>query len=298
MSQTTRLILTLLAMSAFAANSLLCRFALLRTGIDPASFTSIRIASGAAVLWLIMRFRPGSHRAGGDWLSALALCTYAVGFSFAYIGLPAATGALLLFGAVQITMIGYGVRKGERPCLRQWTGIAAALAGLAGLLYPGLSAPPLAGSALMIGAGIAWGIYSLLGRGSGDPVSVTAGNFILALPMAALVNVAAIRSAALDPLGCYLALLSGGLASGCGYAVWYTALRGMKATIAATVQLSVPVLAAAGGIIFLGEAVTLRLLATSTAILGGIALVATSRPSAATPALSDSSQIFIQERGN
>jgi drug/metabolite transporter (DMT)-like permease len=277
MSQAVRFILTLLAMTAFAANSLLCRFALLRTGIDPASFTSIRIASGALVLWLIMRLRPGQLSLAGDWPSALALFAYAIGFSYAYIGLPAATGALVLFGAVQTTMIGYGVWSGERPGLRQGAGIAAAIAGLAGLLYPGLSAPPLAPSALMLGAGVAWGIYSLRGRGAGDPVCVTAGNFMRALPFAAIVSVATTRWTAVDVTGCCYALLSGGLASGAGYAVWYTALRGMKATTAATVQLSVPVIAAAGGVFFLGEAVTLRLLLASAAILGGIALVVVDR---------------------
>jgi drug/metabolite transporter (DMT)-like permease len=273
MSRTMTIFLTVLAMIAFAANSLFCRLALQRTGIDPASFTTIRIASGALTLWLIMQLRPGSHRIAGNWPSALALFVYAVGFSYAYIGLPAATGALLLFGAVQATMIGYGLWNGERLSVRQTTGLTAAFIGLAGLLYPGLSAPPLTASVLMLSAGVAWGVYSLRGRGTGDPINVTTGNFLRAMPMAIVVSAATISWSSIDGAGVCYALLSGGLASGAGYAVWYTALRGLKATTAATVQLSVPVIAAAGGIIFLGETVTVRLLAASAAILGGITLV-------------------------
>ena len=266
------LALTLLAMVAFAGNSLLCRLALKHTAIDAASFTTIRILSGAIALWLLVRTR-GTHGVAGNWPSALALFAYAAGFSFAYISLTAATGALLLFGAVQATMISYGLLKGERLRALQTAGLVLALAGLVGLLLPGLSAPPLMGSVLMLGAGVAWGVYSLRGRGEGDPTSVTAGNFLRAVAFAAALSLAMLSSASVDIAGAGYAIASGALASGVGYAIWYTALRGLIATSAATVQLSVPVLTAVGGIIFLGEAVTLRLVAASAAVLGGIALV-------------------------
>lgn len=273
-------LLTLLAMVAFAGNSLLCRLALKSTGIDAASFTSIRIVAGALALWLIVRMRGVAPGAAGSWLSAFWLFAYAAGFSFAYITLPAATGALLLFGAVQATMIGYGLWKGERLRGVQVAGLLLAFAGLAGLLLPGVSAPPVLGAALMLFAGISWGIYSLRGRAAGDPTRVTAGNFLRAVPFAALVSVAMFSNASVDVPGFLYAIASGALASGVGYAIWYTALRGLKATSAATVQLSVPVIAALGGIAFLGEPITLRLLASSAAILGGVALVIVTRRSA------------------
>jgi drug/metabolite transporter (DMT)-like permease len=265
--------MTLLAMIAFAGNSLLCRLALKHTGIDPASFTAIRIVSGALALWLIVRLRDHANPLAGSWPSALALFAYAAGFSYAYVSLPAATGALLLFGAVQATMISYGLWSGERLGLRQSAGLVCAFGGLAGLLLPGVSAPPLAGCLLMLGAGIAWGIYSLRGKGAGDPTLVTAGNFLRAVPLAVALTVISIPRLSVDRSGICYAVASGALASGIGYAIWYSALRGLKATSAATVQLSVPVIAAVGGIVFLGEAITLRLLIASAAILGGIALV-------------------------
>ncbi|MEO7861038.1 MAG: DMT family transporter [Nitrospirales bacterium] len=266
-------VLTLLAMIAFAGNSLLCRLALKHTSIDAASFTSIRIISGALALWLIVRMRGGTHSAAGSWPSALALFAYAAGFSFAYVSLPAAPGALLLFGAVQATMISYGLWDGERLRRRQVAGLIFAFGGLVGLLLPGLTAPPLQGAVLMLGAGVAWGIYSLRGKGAGDPTCVTAGNFLRAVSLAAGLSVATLPWASLDSSGFWYAILSGALSSGVGYAIWYTALRGLKATSAATVQLSVPVIAAGGGIVFLSEPITLRLLIASIAILGGIALV-------------------------
>jgi drug/metabolite transporter (DMT)-like permease len=225
------------------------------------------------VLWLIIAMRGEKIGTAGSWYSALALFAYAAGFSFAYISLPAATGALLLFGAVQATMISYGLWKGER--LRGWqiAGLIIAFGGLFGLLLPGLSAPPLHGSTLMLAAGIAWGIYSLRAKGAIDPTRVTAGNFMRAVPFAAGLSMAMLPAASLDGRGILYAIASGAVASGVGYAIWYKALRGLKSTSAATVQLSVPVIAAIGGIAFLGEPVTLRLLVTSTAILGGIALV-------------------------
>ena len=268
-------ILTLLAMIAFAGNSLLCRFALTRTAIDPASFTFIRILSGAIALWLIVTIRKGTSQKAGSWASALALFAYAAAFSFAYISLSAGTGALLLFGAVQATMILWGLRTGERMRTRQRLGLALAAGGLVALLFPGLSAPPIDGALLMICAGIAWGIYSLRGKGAVDPATATAGNFLRAVVFATGLGIAMSPSLKLDRAGLGYAILSGALASGIGYVIWYSALPGLKAASAATVQLSVPVLAAAGGILFLGESITLRFLLASLAVLGGIALVVT-----------------------
>ena len=273
MSNARTLVLTSLAMTAFAGNSLLCRLALKHTSIDAASFTAIRLVSGALVLWLVTRSSRGTQAGGGNWLSALALFFYAAGFSFAYVSLPAATGALLLFGAVQATMIGYGLWRGERFRRLQLVGLVLAFGGLLGLLLPGLSAPPLAGSLLMLGAGLAWGIYSLRGKGAGDPTRVTAGNFLRAAPVAMALSLFMLKGASLDTAGVWYAVASGALTSGIGYAIWYTALPALKATNAATVQLSVLVIAALGGIVFLGEPITLRLALASAAILGGIALV-------------------------
>ncbi len=264
--------LTSMAMVAFAGNSLLCRIALKETAIDAGSFTTIRLVAGALTLWLVARTRRGAPGAG-NWLSAFALFAYAAGFSFAYLSLTAGTGALLLFGAVQATMIGYGLWKGERLRRLQLIGLLLAIGGLVVLFLPGFSAPPLLGSALMLGAGIAWGVYSLRGRGAGDPTRVTAGNFLRAAPIAAALSVVMLSEASLDAAGVGFAVASGALASGIGYAIWYTALPALKATSAATVQLSVPVIAALGGIVLLGEPLTLRLVLASLAILGGIALV-------------------------
>ncbi|MDR3453653.1 MAG: DMT family transporter [Rhodoferax sp.] len=273
MSHARVLTLTCLAMTAFAGNSLLCRLALKNTGIDPASFTSIRILSGALALWLIVRIRGGTQSTSGNWLSAFALFCYAACFSFAYVGLPAATGALLLFGAVQVTMIGYGLWTGEHLSARQIAGLVLAFGGLVGLVLPGLSAPPLHEAALMLAAGVAWGIYSLRGKGTQDPIRVTAGNFLRSGVFAVGLSVAMLARTSLDSWGIGYAIASGALASGVGYAIWYTALRGLKATSAASVQLSVPVIAAVGAIVLLGESMTPRLLVASIVILGGIALV-------------------------
>jgi len=269
--------LTALAMLAFAGNSLLCRVALARTGIDAASFTTVRIAAGALTLWALVRLTQGGQPVAGSWRSALALFAYAAGFSFAYLSLTAATGALLLFGAVQASMIGHGLWAGERPRQLALLGMLLAFGGLIGLLLPGLSAPPLLGSLLMLGAGAAWGVYSLRGRSAGDPTRATAGNFLRAVPLAAALSLVTLHRASLDPAGVASAVVSGAVASGIGYAIWYTALPALKAVQAATVQLSVPVIAALGGIALLGEPVTLRLVWTSLAILGGIALVIADR---------------------
>jgi len=273
MSYLRIIVLTSLAMIAFAGNSLLCRVALTHTGIDAASFTTIRLISGAVMLWLVARIRRGTHLGAGNWLSACALFAYAAGFSFAYLILPTGTGALLLFGAVQATMIGHGISAGERLLRAQFVGLVLALGGLVGLLLPGLSAPPFSGSVLMLGAGVAWGVYSLRGKEAADPITVTAGNFLLSVPLAAALSIVMFTDASPDLAGIGYAVASGGLASGIGYAIWYMALPALKATQAATVQLSVPVIAALGGIMFLDETVTLRLVVASVAILGGVALV-------------------------
>jgi len=265
--------LTSVAMIAFAGNSLLCRVALRETDIDAASFTSIRLVSGALMLWLLVQLRNGNAVGRGSWGSALALFTYAAAFSFAYLGLSAAMGALLLFGAVQATMISHGLVMGERMRRLQWVGLVLAFAGLIGLLLPGLTAPPLLSSGLMLSAGVAWGVYSLRGKGAGDPTRVTAGNFARAVPFTLVLSVLMAGNVNLDASGTGYAIASGALASGMGYAIWYMALPLLKATSAATIQLSVPVLAAVGGVLMLSEPLSWRLVIAGVAILGGIALV-------------------------
>jgi drug/metabolite transporter (DMT)-like permease len=273
MSRPRIALLTALTMLAFAGNSLLCRVALQRTEIDAASFTVIRLVSGALVLSLAARLKRGAPSSTGSWRSAVALFVYAAGFSFAYLDLTAATGALLLFAAVQATMIGHGLWRGERFAAWQFGGFILAIGGLIGLLLPGLSAPPIWGALLMLSAGVAWGVYSLRGKGAGDPTITTAGNFLRAVPLAAALSLGLYRFATVDQAGFWCAVASGALTSGVGYAIWYTVLPSLKATTAATVQLSVPVLASLGGILFLGETLTMRLILASIAILGGIALV-------------------------
>ncbi|WP_235335511.1 DMT family transporter [Photobacterium halotolerans] len=271
-------LLTCLAMLAFAANSLLNRVALSDTAIDPASFTLIRLLAGAVFLWFIHAYRPSGERlkrkasVGGNWLSAAALFIYAAGFSFAYLSLTAATGALLLFAAVQITMMAVALSRGERLNAMQMLGFTLALTGLVILLLPGVSAPSWQGAVLMLVAGMAWGIYTLRGQGATDPLQTTAGNFVRAVPFALLCWFVW-GAAEPDAIGVWYAVLSGGIASGVGYAIWYSVLPSLSAMIAATVQLSVPVLAAVGGVLLLSESVALRLLVASMAILGGIAIV-------------------------
>jgi len=259
-------------MLAFAANSVLCRMALRRTSIDAASFTLVRMASGALMLWVLSSL--AGHKSGkaGNWISAAALAGYAAAFSFAYVSLPVGTGALLLFGAVQATMIVRGLLGGERMKHAQIAGFVNAVAGLIVLVLPGLAAPPLAGALLMAGAGVCWGIYSLRGRRSTDPLATTAGNFLRGVPFAIAVSLVFFRSTRPDVKGVIFAGFSGALASGVGYAIWYAALRGLSATRAAVVQLSVPVIAALGGVALLGERITLRLAVSAVAVLGGIAL--------------------------
>ncbi|HEV8690274.1 MAG TPA: DMT family transporter [Ideonella sp.] len=271
--------LTTLAMLAFAANSLLCRLALLQGRIDAATFGSVRLLAGALALALILRWRAGPAPAAGgsDWRAAVALFAYVAFFSFAYLSLSAGTGALILFGAVQLTMFGAGLRAGERFQPLAWAGFAAAVAGLLYLVAPGVTAPPLLGATSMALAGVAWGIYSLRGRGVADPLRATAGNFARATPLMLVLSLAMAGQARADAAGVGLAVASGAIASGMGYVIWYAALRGLSALRAATVQLSVPVIAAFGGVLFLAESISWRLALASAAILGGIALVLASR---------------------
>lgn len=274
-------LLTTLAMLAFAGNSLFCRLALRDTEIDAASFTAIRLASGALVLAALLMLRGKRPTAGGSWPMAAMLFAYAVCFSFAYRDLTAATGALLLFGAVQFTMTGYGLWTGERIRGLKLVGLLVALAGLVWLLLPGLAAPPPFAAGLMLVAGAAWGVCSLLGKGAGDPTAVTGGNFLRSLPFAAALaltaTTATTTAGTVDPTGALYAVLSGAATSGLGYVLWYAALPMLRATSAATVQLSVPAIAALGGAMLLAEPVTMRLLAASVAVLGGIALTIRSK---------------------
>ncbi len=272
------LLLTALAMLAFAANSLLCRLALQQPIIDPASFGSIRLISGALTLGLIVRLQPGDGTAGRpDWLAAAMLFAYVGCFSFAYLTLSAGTGALILFGAVQVTMIGAGLRAGESFPPVAWAGLMLAVGGLVYLVSPGLSAPPLGGALLMAAAGVAWGAYSLRGRGVPDPLRATARNFLRATPFALGLSLLTLTGAHASAAGVALAIVSGALTSGLGYVVWYAALRGLSAMRAATVQLSVPPIAALGGALLMAETLTPRLAFASAAILGGIALVLSRR---------------------
>ncbi len=276
-------LLTCVSMLAFAANSLLCRLALVEPRIDPASFGLLRLASGALVLTLIVRWRAGAGVGTAaslaatprvvDWWAATMLFAYVALFSFAYLSLSASVGALILFGAVQLTMIGAGLRAGERFAPIAWAGLAVAIAGLVYLVSPGLTAPSTVGAASMALAGAAWGIYSLRGRGVPDALAATASNFARAVLPALALSLVTIGYAAADGIGIALAIASGALTSGIGYVIWYSALRGLTAMRAASVQLSVPPIAALGGVLVLSEPLTSRLVVASAAILGGIAVV-------------------------
>lgn len=265
--------LTAFALLMFAANSLLCRMALHGGNVDAASFSLIRLASGAAMLMLIARSRTKDPQPSrGDWRSAFQLFLYAVPFSFAYLGLTTGAGALILFGAVQLTMLTAAWVGGERPSTIQWTGVVLAAGGLVYLLLPGLSAPPWREASLMAVAGVAWGFYSLRGRRGGDPIVRNAGNFLRTVPMALVVLLLWWPDLHADGRGVALAVASGALASAIGYASWYTALKDLSATHASVVQLTVPVIAAVLGLQLLEETLTWRLVLAASLVLGGVAL--------------------------
>ncbi len=266
---------TIFALVCFAFNSILCRLALKTDEIDAPSFTAIRLVSGAITLFVILSFlgKKDTPKAEGNWVSAVFLFAYAICFSFAYLGLTTATGALILFGSVQLTMIIFALVKGERPRVLEWLGLILAFGGLVYLVFPGLESPPVLNSILMAFAGISWGFYTLRGRGSTNPLADTAGNFTRSVPFAVLIALPFLAQIHLSLKGILLAVLSGAIASGIGYSVWYAALKFHTATRAAVLQLSVPAIAALGGVVFLAESVSMRLILASLLILGGIGLV-------------------------
>jgi len=271
----TLFVLTVFTLLAFAANSLLCRLALGAGLIDPASFTTLRLLSGALALLPISQLiarSSGTRVAKGSWGSGFALFAYAAAFSLAYVSLTTGMGALLLFGSVQLTMIGAALKSGERLRTMQWVGSAAAVGGLVYLVLPGISSPDPLGALLMCLAGVAWGVYSIRGRGSPAPLVVTSGNFLRSAPFALAASIVLMASFHLEPTGVILAVISGGVTSGLGYVLWYRTLKSLTTAQASVVQLVVPVLAALGGVIVLSEPVTLRLIAGSMLILGGVAL--------------------------
>jgi len=275
---TRTVLLTSATMIAFASNSLLCRLALQHASIDAASFSSIRLVSGAAMLMVLTRSRTGrAPQAKADWLAATTLFAYVAFFSFAYLTVSASTGALILFGAVQLTMFGAGLRAGEQFATRAWLGLALALAGLIYLVSPGITAPTPLGALLMSAAGVSWGVYSLRGRGVANPLAATAGNFLRAAPMALVLSLLLHSRFHAAAAGIALAITSGAVTSGIGYVMWYAALKGLSAMRAATVQLSVPPIAAFAAVPLLSEQITMRLVFASAAILGGIALALASR---------------------
>jgi drug/metabolite transporter (DMT)-like permease len=263
---------------AFASNSVLCRIALRHATIDAATFSTIRLTAGAVTLLLVTAWmRRGASLVEGSWISAGMLFLYAVPFSFAYTRLNTGTGALILFGCVQLTMMISALWSGERPHPLQWFGLGLALGGLVYLVLPGLEAPSFAGAALMAVAGISWGVYSLRGRSAADALVQTTNNFVRSVPLVLAVSLLTLPGFYIQRAGVLLAVASGALASGLGYVVWYAALRGLTATRAAVVQLLVPILAALGGVIFLAEAISLRLVLSAVIVLGGIALALVGR---------------------
>lgn len=270
---------TSFALVAFAFNSILCRLALRGEEADAVGFTAVRLISGAVALMVISYLVRSPHVSKGSsktkrgtWFSAFFLFAYAICFSFAYLDLTVGTGALVLFGSVQLTMIAAALFKGERPPLLEWLGLATAVGGLVYLVYPGLASPPLGSSLLIAAAGAAWGFYTLRGKGSSDPLADTTGNFIRSVPMIAIVAIPYFSKIQLSYRGILLAVLSGAVASGIGYTVWYAALRFHTSTRAAVLQLAVPVIAAAAGVLLLDETAAVRLAIAAALILGGIAL--------------------------
>jgi drug/metabolite transporter (DMT)-like permease len=272
---------TTASLLCFAANSLLCRAALGSRRVDPATFTSVRIVSGAAMLALVLLLSRRARPRGGSLGSALALFVYAAAFSLSYVRIGAGVGALLLFAAVQVTMVGWSALRGARPGPAQFTGLLVALAGLGWLVLPGTATPDAAGGALMIAAGVAWGAYSLRGSAAGDPLATTAHNFLLAVPAALALSLALARWTSLSAEGLALALASGALASGGGYSLWYAVVPALGPTRAAAVQLAVPILAGLGATAFLGEHLTPRIAGAGSAILAGITLALGRPPSRA-----------------
>ncbi len=270
-------LLTALALCAFAANSLLCRFALGGAAIEPQVFTALRLGSGAITLTLLLRVsrrREGVRAKGASWREAAWLVLYALPFSVAYAWLDTGTGALLLFGAVQLTMFAWALRSGERPSLPEWLGLLGASGGLVFLVSPGLTAPDPWGAACMVVAGVGWGLYTVAGKRPGDPLRRTSESFVRATVLVApLVGLALVVTPTEHPSvgGVVAALVSGSLASGLGYAAWYAALRHLTATRAALLQLFVPILAAASGIALLGEPLTTRWLVSAVVVLGSLA---------------------------
>lgn len=263
--------LTVAALVAFAANSLLCRLALREGAIDPATFTLVRFLSGAVVLAVVTaRAQRPAVTTAGSWAAPIILTIYALPFAFAYTQLGAGTGALILFGCVQLTMLMAALMSGEQAHPLQWAGVAVALAGLVYLVFPGLTAPPPMAALLMAVAGVCWGLYSLRGRGSSDPLRQTAANFVRSVPLLLASSLPWLPRAHAEARGIVLAVLSGAVASGLGYVAWYTALRRLSALQASVVQLAVPLIAAAGGVLLLGEALTLRLAVATALVLGGI----------------------------
>ncbi|MFC1856885.1 DMT family transporter [Thermodesulfobacteriota bacterium] len=282
----TVVILTAFTLVAFAANSLLCRMALGGHLIDPVSFTTLRLVSGAMALIPISRLVSESktpQKTIGSWGSSFALFAYAAAFSLAYVTLSTGMGALILFGSVQVTMIGAALKSGENLGPAQWVGLTVAICGLIYLMMPGISAPDPFGALLMCVSGIAWGVYSIRGSGVSAPVSMTAGNFTRSAPMAIIASTIAYSAVHLESFGILLALISGVITSGLGYVLWYKALRSLMTTQASVVQLLVPVLAAFGGVAFLSEQLSVRLIVASALILGGVALVVIKRAPKAGP---------------
>lgn len=271
---------TLFALMAFAGNSVLCRLALGDASIDAASFTSIRLLSGIIMLLILLGLtqkKSTPSKSKGSWLAALMLFAYASAFSFAYISLDTGVGALILFGAVQLSMILVGMFKGNQLHLSEWLGVLMAFTGFVYLVLPSLSTPSFWGFVLMTISGVAWGVYSLVGRGSKNPLADTTYNFLRTTPLIVILVLFSLNSTHITEKGLILAILSGSITSGIGYTIWYIALRGLSVTQAAVLQLLVPIIAAIGGIVFANEILSMRLVLSSVLVLGGILIVVLGR---------------------
>ena len=268
-------LLTVLALVSFAANSVLCRLAMGAGIIDATSFTLMRMLAGIVVLWLLVTAskQDNSVSTAGSWRGAISLFIYAIAFSFAYLSLDTGTGALILFGSVQLTMLGVTLLSGQRLHLIEWSGLAIAVGGFVYLMLPGASAPSTYGFLLMVAAGIAWAVYTLSGRGSAAPLRDTYSNFVRTAPMLLPLVGIALIDGEYSLKGIMYAVLSGALASGVGYALWYGALRGLTGLQAGVLQLLVPVIAAFGGVVLASESLTERLVLAALLILGGILAV-------------------------